>query len=314
MKIGVVGAGAVGSAAAFALILREAGNEVVLVDRNADMAVAQAQDILHAVPFAAATTVSAGDYDALDDAKLVILTAGVNQQPGESRLDLLSRNVAVFAEIVPAVLRAAPAAVLLVATNPVDVMAQVTTRLAKLPPGRVIGTGTILDTARFRALLAHHLQISALSVHAYVLGEHGDSEVLHWSGAEAGGVQVDELARQTGRLLGPEVRRRIDEGVRQAAHRIIAGKGYTNYGIGAGIARIERAIRRDERTIMTCSVLADEVAGVPDVTVSLPRVVARDGVVDTLLPALTETERAELARSAGIIKEAAEQADRALGL
>ena len=314
MKIGVVGAGAVGSAAAFALVLREAGNEVVLVDKNADLALAQAQDILHAAPFAAGTTVRAGDYDALDDARLVILTAGVNQRPGESRLDLLSRNVAVFAAIVPAVVRVAPNAVLLVASNPVDVMAQVTTRLAQLPAGRVIGTGTILDTARFRALLAHHLQISALSVHAYVLGEHGDSEVLHWSGAKAGGVVVDELARQTGRRLDTAVRARIDEGVRRAAYHIIEGKGYTNYGIGAGIARLARAIRRDERTIMTCSVLADEVAGVPDVTVSLPRVVARKGVVDTLVPALTESELAALSTSAGIIKEAAEQADRALGL
>lgn len=314
MKIGIVGAGAVGSAAAYAIVLREAGNEVVLVDKNPALAAAQGQDILHAVPFAAATTVRAGGYDELAGAGLVILTAGVNQQPGESRLDLLARNVAVFAEIVPAALRAAPDAVLLVATNPVDVMAQVTARLARLPEGRVIGSGTILDTARFRALLAQHLQVSALSVHAYVLGEHGDSEVLHWSGAKAGGVVIDDLARQMGRPLDKDARARIDDGVRRAAYRIIEGKGYTCYGIGAGLARMAGAIRGDERTVITCSILTDGVAGVPDVTVSLPRVVARGGVVETLVPELDDEERESLRRSASIIKEATDEADRALGL
>ena len=314
MKIGIVGAGAVGGAAAFAIVLREVGNEVVLVDKNLDLATAQGQDILHAVPFAAATTVRAGDYDELEGAKLVILTAGVNQRPGETRLDLLARNVAVFSEIVPATLRAAPDAVLLVATNPVDVMAQVTARLAKLPAGRVIGSGTVLDTARFRALLSQHLQVSALSVHAYVLGEHGDSEVLHWSGAKAGGVAVDVLARQIGRPLDEDARARIDEGVRRAAYQIIEGKGYTSYGIGAGLARMARAIRRNERAIITCSILTADVAGVPDVTASLPRVVARRGVVDTLVPELDDEEQASLRRSAAIIKEATDQADKALGL
>ena len=314
MKIGIVGAGAVGSAAAFAMVLRDAGNEVVLVDRDSGLAIAQAHDILHAVPFASATTVRAGDYSELEDAKLVILTAGVSQKPGESRLDLLARNVAVFAEIVPATLRAAPDAVLLVASNPVDVMAQVTTRLAKLPEGRVIGSGTILDTARFRALLGQHLQLSALSVHAYVLGEHGDSEVLHWSGAEAGGVGVEDLGRQIGRPLNSDIRASIDEGVRRAAYTIIDGKGYTNYGIGAGLASLARAIRRNEHTIITCSTLTADVEGVPDVTVSLPRVVGRHGVIDTLVPKLDADEHAALRQSASIIKEATDAADKALGL
>lgn len=314
MKVGIVGAGAVGSAAANAIVLREAGNEIVLVDKNLGLAAAQAQDILHAVPFAAATKVWAGDYSELEGAKLIILTAGANQRPGETRLDLLSRNVAIFAEIVPATLRAAPDAILLVATNPVDVMTHVTTRLAGLPPGRVIGSGTVLDTARFRALLAQHLQVSALSVHAYVLGEHGDSEVLHWSGANAGGVVVDVLARQIGRPLGEDARARIDEGVRRAAYQIIEGKGYTSYGIGAGLAHMAGAIRRNERAIITCSILTADVAGVPDVTVSLPRVVAHAGVVDTLVPELDDEEQASLRSSAAIIKEATDQADKALGL
>jgi L-lactate dehydrogenase len=311
MRIGIVGTGFVGSSAAYAMVMRGVGNEIVLVDRNADLALAQAQDILHATPFAYPVRVRAGDYGDLEGAGIVVLAAGANQRPGESRLELLERNAAVFAEIIPRVLASAPDAVLLIATNPVDIMTQVSARIARdarsLAPGRVVGSGTILDTARFRALLAGHLGISPKSVHANVLGEHGDSEVLHWSGAEAGTLGVEAFARHVGRPLDEGERARIDEAVRGAAGRIIRGKGATWFGIGGALARMAQMISTDERAITTCSILDDGVEGVGPVALSLPRILGAGGVIDTLVPRLDESERAALARSAGILKEAADR-------
>jgi L-lactate dehydrogenase len=222
MKIGIVGAGQVGATAAYSMMMRRVGSEIVLVDRNADLAVAQARDILDATPFADPVRVRAGEWADLDGARLVVLAAGTNQKPGESRLDLLSRNAEIFAGIVPAVLAASPAAIFLVATNPVDVMTQIVTAIAGrggVASERVIGSGTILDSARFRTLLAAHLGISPTYIDARVLGEHGDSEVLHWSGAAAGNLPVVEVARQMGRRLAETDRSRIDTAVRRAAGR-----------------------------------------------------------------------------------------------
>jgi L-lactate dehydrogenase len=241
----------------------------------------------------------------LAGAHLVVLTAGVSQRPGETRLELLGRNARVFEGVVPAVLRHAPEAVLLVATNPVDVMTQVATRIAGLPPGRVLGSGTILDTARFRALLGESLQISIASIHAYVLGEHGDSEVLVWSDARVGGIPLEAFAAQLGRPVDAAARARIDEGVRRAAYAIIEGKGATCYGIGAGLARLARAALRDERAVLTVSAPGAGVHGVPEVSLSVPRIVGHGGVLGTLMPALAGDERAALERSAAILRDAA---------
>jgi L-lactate dehydrogenase len=198
MKVGIVGAGMVGSAAGYALALRGGASHVVLVDRSEALAAAQAEDIAHAVPFAHPCRVEAGDYAALEGAGLVILAAGVAQKPGESRLSLLSRNAEVFAQVIEGVQKAAPDAMLLVASNPVDVMTEIALRASGLPAARVIGSGTILDTARFRSLIAGHLGIAPQSVHAYVLGEHGDSEVLAWASARAGSEPVARFAAQVG--------------------------------------------------------------------------------------------------------------------
>ena len=306
MKVGIVGAGAVGSTAAYAMVLQGAATEIVLVDLDSKLAVAQAQDILHATPFAHSPRVRAGGYDDLEDAGVVVLAAGAAQRPGDTRLDLLSRNAAVFARIIPAVLAVAPRAILLVASNPVDVMTDVAARLSGLPWGRVLGSGTILDSARFRALLAEHLGLSPKSVHAYVLGEHGDSEVLWWSGATAGGIAIDRVADQAGRPLDAEARAQIDEAVRRAAYRIIDGKGATWFGIGAGLSRIVRAIRDDERALLSVSAPTAAVAGVAGVTLSLPRGVGAAGLLDTLDPDLTPAESEALARSAAVLAEAAE--------
>jgi L-lactate dehydrogenase len=304
VKVGVVGAGMVGSAAANALVLRGAASEVVLTDQNPKRAIAEAEDILHATPFAHITRVRAGDYADLAEAGAVIVAAGVGQRPGETRFGLLERNAAVFQDVVPQILAVAPDAILVIATNPVDVMTQVATRVSGLPPERVIGSGTILDTARFRALLGAHLEISPKSVHAYVLGEHGDSEVLCWSVADVGGIAVDRLAAQIGRPLDGEVRATIDRGVRRAAYRIIEGKGATWYGIAGGLTRIIQSIGGDENSALTVSMLTEDVEGVGPIALSMPRIVGRAGVVRTLLPTLDAAERALLRRSAATIEEA----------
>jgi L-lactate dehydrogenase len=305
MKVGIIGAGMVGSAAGFALALTGGAREIVLVDRNAARAAAEAEDIAHAVPFGRPVTVRAGDYDDLHGAGVVILSAGVSQMPGETRLALLSRNAAVFRSVVAEVMRAAPAAVLLVATNPVDIMTDVATRLSGLPPARVIGSGTILDTARFRSLLGRHLGIAPQSVHAHVLGEHGDSEVLVWSAARAGSVPIASFAAQVGAPVTEAVRTEIDRGVRRAAYRIIEGKGATWYGIGAGLARIVRAVAADEGAVLSVSILTAEVEGVRDVALSVPRVVGAGGVTADLFPELDAAEHQALAASARLLKETA---------
>ena len=303
MKVGIVGAGMVGSAAAYALALLGTVRDVVLIDRDEALALAQAQDIAHAIPFASTSTVTAGGYDALAGAAVVILAAGVGQKPGETRLELLGRNAEVFRAIVGEVRRAAPDAILLVATNPVDVMTDVATRLSGLPPERVIGSGTILDTARFRLLLSQHLGVAPQSVHAYVLGEHGDSEVLAWSAARAGSVPIRSFAAQISAPLTDSVRARIDDGVRNAAYTIIDGKGATWYGIGAGLARITRAITRDEQAVLSVSIVTDEVEGIRDVALSVPRVVGAAGVTADLFPDLDVPEQAALRRSARLLKD-----------
>ena len=313
MKIGLVGAGMVGSACANACVLRGVGSQMVLIDQNADLARAQAEDILHATPFAKSMPVVAGDYSDLEGCQVVMIAAGVNQKPGESRLDLLKRNADVFASILPPIIRNAPDAILLIATNPVDIMTQIATDMAArsgMATTRVIGSGTILDTARFRALLGRHLGVSSHSVHAYVLGEHGDSEVLHWSGALAGAVPVVQFARDVGRLISPDVRERIDAGVRRAAARIIKGKGATWYGIGAGMARIAQAVLNDENAILTCSRVHEDVCGVGPVALSLPTIVNASGVAHVLRPPLDASEEAALRRGASILAEACQSLSR----
>ncbi|MDW8324978.1 MAG: L-lactate dehydrogenase [Anaerolineales bacterium] len=307
MKIGIVGSGFVGATAAYALVMRGIGREIVLVDLNTARAQAEADDLFHAVPFAHPLDVRAGDYPDLAGCRVVILTAGVNQQPGETRLQLLERNAAVFRSVVPSVLQHAPEAVLLVATNPVDVMTHLTAHYAApfgVPSYRVIGSGTTLDTARFRALLGRHLGVDPQHIHAYVLGEHGDSEVLAWSAAMVGGIPLAEYCRETGVTVDETDRQRIDEGVRRAAYHIIAGKRATYYGIGSALARIVQAILGDQRAILSVCTPLEEVAGVRDVTVSVPHLVGGRGILGTLSLPLNADEQAALTRSAGIIREA----------
>jgi L-lactate dehydrogenase len=310
MKVGIVGSGFVGATAGYALVMQGVGREIVLVDKNAGRAAAEADDIRHAVPFAHPLDVRAGDYDCLTGCRVLVISAGVGQKPGETRLQLLQRNAEVFREVIPSVLRQAPDAVLIVATNPVDVMTHLAARFAAefgVPPGRVFGSGTTLDTARFRSLLGGQCGVDPHHVHANVIGEHGDSEVLTWSLATVGGMPLDEFARLRGIDLSPVVRKDIDAKVRGAAYSIIKGKVATYYGIGSALARIVDVVLHDQRAIMTVGALAGDVVGVRNVTVSLPRLLGGQGVMETFPLPLSEKETAGLRESAGVIRKALDE-------
>jgi L-lactate dehydrogenase len=306
-KIGIVGSGFVGSAAAYAMVMSDVGREIVLVDLNRQRSAAEANDIRHAVPFAHPIDVHSGDYSDLAGSRVVVITAGVNQKPGETRLQLLERNATVFRQVVPNILNAAPDAVLVVATNPVDVTTHMTAHFARefgLPSSRVVGSGTTLDTARFRTLLAQKVGVDARHVHAYVVGEHGDSEVLTWSLVTIGGMQLDQFCRERGVTFDEQDRAEIDDAVRRAAYYIIEGKGATYYGIGAALARIVDVILGNQRSILTVCTPSPVVAGVPNVTVALPRLLGGAGVLDEFPPLLNEDEMALLQRSATVVKGA----------
>lgn len=307
MKIGVVGCGMVGSASAFALVMSGVGREIVLVDLKRERAEAEANDISHAVPFAHPLVVRAGDYPDLNDARVVIIAGGVAQKPGETRLQLLQRNADVFRQIVPSVLRHAGDAILLVVSNPVDVMTHLAAHFAAefgVPAARVIGSGTTLDTARFRSLLGRHFDVDPQHVHAYVLGEHGDSEVLAWSQATIAGLTLDEFAQVHGKPLTDSDRASIEENVRRAAYHIIAGKGATYYGIGGAVARIVDVLLHDQRAILTICARLSGVTDCEGVTLALPHLVGGDGALAVIPLSLDETERQGLRRSAAILREA----------
>ena len=310
MKIGIVGSGFVGATAGYALVMQGVGREIVLVDKNAARAASEADDIRHAVPFAHPLEVQAGDYEDLAGSRVVVLCAGVGQRPGETRLQLLQRNAEVFHEVVPNVLRQAPDAVLVIATNPVDVMTHVAAKFAAecgLPPGSVFGSGTTLDTARFRSLLGGHCGVDPHHVHANVIGEHGDSEVLNWSLATIGGMPLKEFARLRGIDLSPPIRKDIDSKVRGAAYSIIGGKGATYYGIGAALARIVDVILHDQRAVMTLCSPTTDVVGVRNVTLSLPRLLGGQGVLETFPLPLSDEETGRLRESAGVIRKALDE-------
>ena len=305
MKTGIVGSGFVGATAAYALVMRGVGRRVVLVDQNRARAESEADDIQHAVPFAHPLEITAGDYADLAGCNVVVVSAGVGQKPGETRLELLGRNAQVFKQVIPNVLKYAPRAVLLIATNPVDVMTHIAAHYADevgVPSSRVIGSGTTLDTARFRSLIGRRLMVDSQHIHAYVLGEHGDSEVLTWSQVTVGGIPLTEFC--TGREISicEDDYAAIDEKVRRAAYHIIEGKGATYYGIGSAIARIVEVILQDERSLLTvCSPMKD-VVGIKDVTVSLPNLVGGEGIIQTFSPILNEGETSALHASAQVVR------------
>ncbi|QDU94860.1 L-lactate dehydrogenase [Lignipirellula cremea] len=307
MKVGIVGSGFVGATAGYAMVMQGVGRELMLVDKNADRAVAEADDIRHAVPFTHPLEVKAGGYQDLVGSRVVIVCAGVNQKPDETRLQLLQRNASVFREVIPAVLQYAPEAVLVVATNPVDVMTHLAAQIAGecgVPATRILGSGTMLDTARFRSLIADYCGVDSRHVHAYVIGEHGDSEVLTWSLATIGGMPLRSFETLRGIADPDKLRQQIDPRVRRAAYSIIQGKGATYYGIGSALARLVNVILHDQRSILTVCAPTAEVQGVHDVTLSLPRLVGGQGVIETFPLPLSEGESRLLNASAQVIRQA----------
>lgn len=310
MKVGIVGAGFVGSTSAYALVMQGVCSEIVLVDKNTARADAEADDILHAVPFSHRVRVTSGEYRDLQGSSVVVVGAGVGQRPGETRLELLKRNAHVFADVVPNILNNAPDAVLLVVSNPVDIMTHVASLIAEkqgIPTNRIIGSGTTLDTARFRTLLGRHFGIDPQHIHGYAIGEHGDSEVLTWSLVTIGVANLDEFCEISGIRLDEEMRQSIDHRVRKAAYKIIEGKGATYYGIGSAVSHIVSVILNDYRAILTVSARTQEIEGIKNVTISLPRLIGGGGVLRTFRPPLSETESQAMARSAGILKRAIDE-------
>lgn len=304
MKIAIIGIGTVGSAVATAVKNTGFVHEIVLVDRDGVRARAAAEDLGDAASFGFDVKISAvSNYRGIRGSDIVIIAAGANQKPDETRMDLLNKNAEVIKDIIPRVMSNVDAkkVKIIILTNPLDVMVMLATKLSKLPSGRVIGTGTMLDTARLRTILARQLDVSTQSINAYVLGEHGDSSVVDWTSATVGAVALDDFCKQMKISLPATTRNTIEHRVRNAAYEIIRGRGATWDGIGAAAADLLRCLINDEHRILTVSSVSG--AGNEMVAMSLPRIVGANGVVATLKPKLSATESAGLRRSGKIIRK-----------
>lgn len=302
-KVGLVGTGMVGASFAYALMQRGLANELVLVDLDTARAEGEAMDLNHGLPFVRPMRMYAGAYEDLTGAEVVVITAGANQRPGETRLDLLQRNASVFRDIIPRLVAAAPESIIVIATNPVDILTTISAEIAGLAPGRVIGSGTILDTARFRYMLGDYYRVDPRSVHAYIVGEHGDSELALWSLANIAGVRLHDFVGANGRGYDPAALQAIFEQTRTAAYEIIKRKKATYYAIGLGLLTIVEAILRDQHTVLTvCSPMQGQY-GVEEIAISLPTIVGRNGIEEVLNLPISAEERAAFQSSAQILKE-----------
>jgi len=283
-------------------------SEIVLVDVNERRAEGEAMDLMHGAAFVRPVTVRPGAYADCAGAQIVVITAGAAQRPGETRLDLVRRNTEIFRGMIPQIAQAAPHAILLIVSNPVDILTLATLKFSGFPPGRVVGSGTMLDTARLRALVGKHLSIDPRSVHGYVVGEHGDSEVVLWSRATVAGLPIREFCAQRGLACDADMQLEISRQVLRAAYEIIDRKGATFYGIGLGIRNIIEAMLRDQNTVLTVSTLMTGQLGVTDICVSLPCVVDRGGVEGVLVPLMSDEEHAAFLRSVRVLQETARAA------
>jgi L-lactate dehydrogenase len=304
VKLAIVGAGEVGATAGYACLLRGVAQKLVICDINRAKAEAHALDLMHSVQFAGMADVrGTDDLGECAGAGVVVLAAGAKQKHGQTRLDLAADNVAMCRKVVPEVMAAAPDALLLMVTNPVDVVTRAALEASDLDPARVLGTGTVLDTSRFRALLAQRCRVAVQNVHAYIVGEHGDSEVALWSSTTIAGLRVDEWGPALGGVPDADERRGLLEDVRRAAYRIVAGKGATNHAIGLVTARVVEAIDRDERRVLPVSSYLADYQGITDVCMSVPCVVDHTGVTERLEVPLDAAEHKDLAASADVIRQ-----------
>lgn len=304
MKVAIIGVGSVGSAIATAVKNTGLVHEIILFDRDGVRARAAAEDLGHAASFGFDVNITAAsNYRAMRDSDIVIIAAGANQRPGETRTDLLQNNADVIRDIVPRVMSVVDSkhVIIIVVTNPLDVMVMLTQEISKLPPSRVIGTGTMLDSARLRTILSRGLGVSPQSIHSYVIGEHGDSSVINWSSVTVGGLALDDFCRQVKIPMTTATRETIEYRVRNAAYEIINGRGATWDGISAAVHDLLKCIINDEHRILTVSTVAG--TGHNTVAMSLPRIVGIDGVITSLVPKMSPSESSALRRSARIIQK-----------
>jgi L-lactate dehydrogenase len=305
-KISIIGCGNVGTRYAYALTIKGIAREIVMVDIDRKRLEGEVMDLSHTAPYTSPVDIIAGDYNDIEGSEMVVITAGKNQKPGETRTDLVHKNVDLFKKIIPKIHEYSPKSIYLVVSNPVDILSYVTFRLSGKPKNEVLGSGTTLDTARFRYLLAKYCQINARNVHAYILGEHGDSEFPVWSSAMIGGMLIKDYRKmcQFSNLgESDEQLSYIFEKVKNSAYKIIDRKGETSYGIGLALARISQAIINDENTILSVSTFIEDYYGIDDLYLSLPSVINKNGIKRTLKISLDDEEVNKFRFSANKIKD-----------
>jgi L-lactate dehydrogenase len=304
-KVVIVGAGAVGSTFAYALAQNGLADEIALIDLNRELAEGQVLDLVHGLPFLPTVKIYQGEKNDYTDAHVIVITAGAKQRAGESRLDLLQRNAAIIESTVDDVVGQHSQAVIVVVSNPVDVLTHVAQERSGWPRGRVIGSGTVLDSARFRYLLSHHCGIDVHNVHAYILGEHGDSELAAWSMTHLAGIPIDEYCRVCGKCSDwMAERREMEKVVMRSAYHVIDYKGATYFAVGLALVRIVGAILRNERSVLTVSTALDGEYGLANVSLSVPSIVSQSGVERILKAGLSSEELEALSRSASVLRDA----------
>lgn len=302
-KIAIIGSGFVGSTSAYALAISGSVNEIALIDINREKAEGDALDIGHGVPLISPVNIYAGDYSDAKGADIIIIAAGLNIKPDESRLALVHKNTEVFKDFLPKVLSVNSDAIYIIVTNPVDILAYVTQKISELPPGKVISSGTLLDSSRFRYLLSQHCKIDPRSIHGYMIGEHGDSELAAWSITNIAGLPIDNFCSICGSACEKELRNEIETKVVKAGYEVMKRKGATYYAVALAVRRIVECILRDERSILSVSSFLDGQYGISDVCISLPSIVGRKGVDRVLELPLSDNEVELFRKSAGILKD-----------
>ena len=303
-KAAVIGCGFVGASIAFRFLQQGLFSHLVLLDANQAKAEGEAMDLSDGLPYGAAMEITAGTYDDITDCSLVVITAGANQKPGETRLDLIGKNIAIMESIIREITARDFGGILLIVSNPVDVLTYAAWKMSGYPRERVIGSGTVLDTGRLKQLVGEHIGVDSRNVHAFIIGEHGDSELAVWSEANVSGLDLEDFCRVRGQTLGAENRERLYREVRDSAYRIIERKGATYYGIAMAVGRIAEAIVKDERAVLPVSAVLDGQYGMNGLALSLPSVVGRKGLQEILEMPLSEEEREALTASAEQMREA----------
>lgn len=302
-KCAIIGAGGVGSTTAFTLVQSGLFNEIVIIDVNKNKAEGEALDIAHGIQFTNPVNIYSGDYKDLADAYLVIVTAGANQMPGETRIDLINKNASIFKKIIPSITEYNKDCILLIVSNPVDILTMLALELSGFPKERVLGSGTVLDTSRLRYLLSKKLEVDSKNIHAFIIGEHGDSELAVWSNADIAGVHIEDYCKNISDLCDINLEETLNE-VRGSAYNIIEKKGSTFYGVAMAVKRIAQAIIRDEYSILPVSHFLNGEYGIKNVCLGIPSLICREGVKKIIPINLNEKEKTYLTESANTLKEA----------